>query len=144
MSEFRADSFLQAMRTSLSRFADLLWDTSRFSSALDAIERGLKRGASCREMSATLGTGIAAYEAVPMALYCFLRHPDSYSQVIHDAVFIGGDTDTIASMAGAISGAFLGRDAIPADWCDAVREETHTVRAIEELADRLQLNSPTQ
>ena len=40
-------------------------------------------------------------------------------------------------MAGAISGAFLGKGAIPARWLDAIREQTYGVNAIEALADRL-------
>jgi len=88
-------------------------------------------------MSATLGTGIAAHEGVPMALYCFLRHPNSYADVIHHAVFIGGDTDTIASMAGAVSGAHLGADSFPTDLRLAIREETYSADAFRDLADQL-------
>jgi poly(ADP-ribose) glycohydrolase ARH3 len=130
-------AYVQALRARLPYFADLMQDVSRFSLALDAVEEGLRRRATCAEMSRTLGTGVEAHEAVPMALYCFLRHPESYAEVIHQAVFIGGDTDTIASMAGAISGASLGKDAIPPEWIDAIREETYSAARIEELADRL-------
>jgi poly(ADP-ribose) glycohydrolase ARH3 len=137
LHEFDASVFLQVLRGTLSYFTDLMQDTSKFELGLDEIERGLKRGATCGEMSSILGTGIAAYEAVPMALYCFLRHPDSFTQVIHEAVFIGGDTDTIASMAGAISGAFLGKEAIPPHWLEAIREEKYTSAVIEGLADDL-------
>lgn len=129
--------FLKPLRERLAWFADLQWDTSSFAGALDAIEAGLGRGAPCAEMSAALGTGVTAHESVPMALYCFLRHPHSFSQVIHEAVFAGGDTDTIACMAGAISGAFLGANAIPERWLSAVCEEEYSVKAIEALADRL-------
>jgi poly(ADP-ribose) glycohydrolase ARH3 len=135
--QFSATSFLDPMRRALDYFTELLQNTLKFAAALDAIEQGLKSGSSCVEMSSILGTGITAYEAVPMALYCFLRHPDSYERVIHEAVFIGGDTDTIASMAGAIAGAFLGEQAIPPRWLNAVREERYTVAYIRELADRL-------
>jgi poly(ADP-ribose) glycohydrolase ARH3 len=134
---FAPDPFLHALRGGLARFSDLMQDTSRFSAALDAIGRGLARGTPCAEMSAVLGTGVAAHESVPMAFYCFLLHPDSYPDVIHEAVFAGGDTDTIASMAGAISGALLGSGAIPPRWRDAVREETYSADVIEDLADRL-------
>jgi poly(ADP-ribose) glycohydrolase ARH3 len=134
---FAPEVFLQTLRARLARFADLMQDTSRFARALDAVERGLTRGASCAVVSEELGTGIAAHEAVPMALYCFLRHPDSYADAIHQAVFIGGDTDTIASMAGALSGARLGVGAIPRGWRDAVREETWSAERIEQLADDL-------
>jgi poly(ADP-ribose) glycohydrolase ARH3 len=130
-------AFLRPLRAGLARFSDLMQDTSRFARALDSVERGLARGASCGEMSSCLGTGVAAHEAVPMALYCFLRHPHSYAEVIHQAVFIGGDTDTIASMAGALSGALLGRQAIPEHWLLAVRDERYSTAVIADLADRL-------
>lgn len=136
-AEFTASTFLQPLRGGLSYFTGLMQDTSKFDLALDEIERGLRRGAKCAEMSAILGTGIAAYEAVPMALYCFLRHFDSLEQVVHEAIFNGGDTDTIACMAGAISGAFLGKGAIPPRWLEAIREEQYTAVFFESLADRL-------
>ena len=31
-------------------------------------------------------------------------------------ISLGGDTDTIAAMAGAISGAYLGIESIPGEW----------------------------
>ncbi|HSV15744.1 MAG TPA: ADP-ribosylglycohydrolase family protein [Tepidisphaeraceae bacterium] len=137
LTRFDLAMFLGALRKSLRRFDDLLQSTTALSDAIDAIENGLARGASCLEISSVLGTGVSATEAVPMAIYCFVRHPDSFTHVIHDAVFIGGDTDTIASMAGAISGAFLGSHVIPTSWLGAVREERYTVAAVQDVADRL-------
>jgi poly(ADP-ribose) glycohydrolase ARH3 len=135
--DFTSGAFVEPLRAGLGYFADLMQDTSKFSTALDAIEHGLARGASCMEMSVTLGTGIEVYEAVPMALYCFLRHAESLADVVQQAIFIGGDTDTIASIVGAISGASLDEGAIPANWLAAVREETYPPVVIRELADRL-------
>jgi poly(ADP-ribose) glycohydrolase ARH3 len=136
-SDFAVENFLRPIRAGLSHFSESQQNTTAFTKSLDAIQDGLQRGLSCEEMSDLLGTGVAAAEAVPMAIYCFLRHPESYADVIHEAVFIGGDTDTIACMAGAISGAYLGASAIPQNWKNAVREEMHTVGAIEILADQL-------
>ena len=130
-------AFLQSLRQTLEYFSDLRQDTGKFAGALDAMEQGLARGASCGEMSEIIGTGVTAHEAVPMAIYCFLCHADSYADVIHHAVFIGGDTDTIACMAGAIPGAYLGVNAIPPAWGRAIREEKWSAQAIERLADRL-------
>jgi poly(ADP-ribose) glycohydrolase ARH3 len=130
-------AFLPPLRTALRPFADLMQDTSPFNVALDTIEDGLRRGASCSDMAAILGTGVTVHEAVPMAIYCFLRHPDSYECVLHEAIFIGGDTDTIGSMAGSLAGAFLGVDAIPSRWQSAIREKKYTPHALEVIADRL-------
>jgi poly(ADP-ribose) glycohydrolase ARH3 len=77
-SKFNPRDFLRAMRDGLVHFSDLLQDTSVFERSLDAIEEGLQRQRSCMEMSSVFGTGVAAHEAVPVAAYCFLRHPDSY------------------------------------------------------------------
>jgi ADP-ribosylglycohydrolase len=136
-TDFDSAAFLRPLRSSLTRFSDLLQDTSPFTAALDEIERGLSRGASCAEVSKVLGNGATAHDAVPMAIYCFLRYPHAYADMIRHAVFLGGDTDTIASMAGAISGAFLGRQAIPPHWINAIREDTYSPVVIAGLADQL-------
>jgi poly(ADP-ribose) glycohydrolase ARH3 len=81
---------------------------------------------------ARLGTGIEAHEAVPTAIYCFLCHPDSFRDTIRLAISLGGDTDTIAAMAGAIAGARLGERAIPASWVD----RTEAAPTVRHLADR--------
>jgi ADP-ribosylglycohydrolase len=51
--------------------------------------------------------------SVLWSLYSFLRTPEDYCQTIRTAIAIGGDVDTTAAMAGAISGAHLGLEAIP-------------------------------
>jgi len=73
------------------------------------------------EVIYTLGNGISAYESVPTAIYCFLRAQDEipgietdnvFRRTIQYAITLGGDTDTIACMAGAIAGAHLGDESI--------------------------------
>ncbi|MEW6586097.1 MAG: ADP-ribosylglycohydrolase family protein, partial [Nitrospirota bacterium] len=61
--------------------------------------------------------GISGFviSSVLWSLYAFLRTPGDYWQTICTAIGAGGDTDTTAAMAGAISGAHLGIDAIPVD-----------------------------
>jgi ADP-ribosylglycohydrolase len=48
------------------------------------------------------------------SLYSFLRTPDDYWATMCTAIAVGGDVDTTAAMAGAVSGAYLGLGAIPA------------------------------
>ncbi|XP_011064076.1 PREDICTED: poly(ADP-ribose) glycohydrolase ARH3-like [Acromyrmex echinatior] len=64
-----------------------------------------------------LGVNVRALESVPTAIFCFLkaqrrikkiRTDNPLRRVIQYAISLGGDTDTIASMAGAIAGAFYG------------------------------------
>jgi len=48
-------------------------------------------------------------------------------------ISLGGDTDTTASMAGAISGAYLGIDAIPSDWIEQVENRDYISRLAHKL-----------
>jgi len=58
---------------------------------------------------------------------------NEFQRTVIYAVLLGGDTDTIASMAGAIAGAWYGIDCIPAEWSDACEA---TCKA-KQLADKL-------
>ena len=82
---------------------------------------------------AVLGNGIEAPRSVPTAIYSFLLQPKSYKDTVIYAISLGGDTDTIASMAGAISGAYLGIEAIPQEW----RAKLENRAYIETLAEGL-------
>jgi poly(ADP-ribose) glycohydrolase ARH3 len=82
---------------------------------------------------AVLGNGIEAPRSVPTAIYCFLLQPKSYEDCVIYAISLGGDTDTIACMAGAISGAYLGVEAIPQEW----RAKLENRDYIEALAEKL-------
>ena len=53
--------------------------------------------------------------SVLWSLYAFLKSPDDYWRTICIAIRVGGDVDTTAAMAGAVSGARLGLGALPQD-----------------------------
>jgi len=95
--------------------------------------RLLLPAAAPADAAAALGNGVAAHEAVPAALYSFLSHAGSFSDAVIYAVSLGGDTDTIACMTGALAGARLGEQAIPAVWHRRVEDAAR----LRELADAL-------
>ena len=80
-----------------------------------------------------LGNGIEAFNSVPTAIYSFLAQPDSFFEAVLCAISLGGDTDTIGAMTGAISGAYLGVESIPDRWRNKLENRDY----IEELASRL-------
>ncbi len=82
---------------------------------------------------AELGHGIEAFNSVPTAIYSFLAHPHSFAGAVLYAISLGGDTDTIGAMTGAISGAYLGVESIPADW----RAKLENSHYIADLAEKL-------
>ena len=58
-------------------------------------------------------------DTLEAAVWCFIN-TDSYKDCVLKAVNLGGDTDTIASVAGGLAGIYYGRDSIPQEWRDAV------------------------
>jgi poly(ADP-ribose) glycohydrolase ARH3 len=57
---------------------------------------------------AALGNRIEALHSVPTAIASFALTPESFEATVSNAIFLGGDTDTLAAMAGALSGAYVG------------------------------------
>jgi ADP-ribosylglycohydrolase len=51
--------------------------------------------------------------SVLWSVYSFLRHRDNFWEAISTAISIGGDVDTTGAMTGALSGAWLGFEALP-------------------------------
>jgi len=70
-----------------------------------------------------LGLSPFVTSTVLWALYSFLHSPDDYWTTICTAIRIGGDTDTLAAMAGAISGARLGPEALPQPLLDRLTDQ---------------------
>jgi poly(ADP-ribose) glycohydrolase ARH3 len=66
------------------------------------------------EQLAGLGNRIEALHSVPTAIASFALTPESFEATIAHVIFLGGDVDTMAAMAGAISGAYLGAGRLPA------------------------------
>jgi ADP-ribosylglycohydrolase len=76
-----------------------------------------------------------ARETVPVALALFyLAQGDPQQTILFGANF-GRDADTIASMAGALAGAFKGASAFPAPWLEKV--EAENPRSQQALAEKL-------
>jgi poly(ADP-ribose) glycohydrolase ARH3 len=93
---------------------------------------------------APLGNGIAALESVPTAIASFALTPYSYAGTIGNVILLGGDTDTMAAMAGAISGAFLGTAAIGCALIDRLEDAIQGRTYLVELADRLHATHTAQ
>lgn len=62
---------------------------------------------------AALGNRIEALHSVPTAIASLALTPESFEDTICDVIFLGGDTDTLAAMAGALSGAYVGVSRLP-------------------------------
>ena len=72
---------------------------------------------------AQVGTSVASAQAIPMAFALLARDPSP--RALLDAANIGGDTDTIGAIAGAILGGALGEQVLPADSLSMIEEVSH-------------------
>ena len=124
-AELPQDAFIQQ----LLNFAQ----TPEMREKLSVMEKLLAQNVAPMFAGMGLGQGIAAHESVPFAIYAFLRYPDSFEQCLFCAALNSGDRDTVAAMAGAISGAYLGSKVIPSAW----REKLENLTTIENLALKL-------
>ena len=129
--------FLGTLKIALSHFERCGQDTSVYHKALARIAEGIAKNMPAQKMADLLGNGIKAQEAVPMAIYCFLANRDSFERAVEAAIFLGGDTDTIGSMTGAISGAALGESCLPERWLRRVSETTYTPEKVRQVAREL-------
>lgn len=80
-----------------------------------------------------------ARETVPVTLSLFLLAKGDPKEVILMGANFGRDTDTIASMAGALAGALRGASALPPDWAAKAaagsgRDQEALARALEGIA----------
>jgi ADP-ribosylglycohydrolase len=101
--------------------------------------RGLVRGpaADPLELVYTLvGTGVATQEAVPAAFALTSLHPADPWAGCLAAAGLGGDSDTVAAMVGAILGACTGLSAFPGHAVDSLAAANPELR-LTDLADRL-------
>lgn len=83
--------------------------------------------------SERLGLSVEVHESLPFAIYSFLRRPSSFEDCLYCAILNGGDRDTLGAMACAVSGAYLGIEAIPQEW----RQKLENGPYIESLARKL-------
>lgn len=79
------------------------------------------------------GTGFSVMQAVPLAIGIAMRHPYDFRAAVCEAVNMGGDTDTIASMVGAIVGACVGEDGIPQEFKEACHSSAQALTLADEL-----------
>ncbi|WP_194909107.1 ADP-ribosylglycohydrolase family protein [Catenulispora rubra] len=75
------------------------------------------------------GEGWIAEEALATALLCFLMYPDEPVRALGRAAATGGDSDSIAALAGAFLGARHGIEAFPSDWPERIEYRDRLARA---------------
>lgn len=99
--------------------------------------RLVERDVDHQRVVARLGNGTTALGSVVTAAFCFARYPDSFADAVWYAISLAGNTAAIAAMVGAISGAYLGPEAVPAQWLEALADDQINRKRVASLASRL-------
>lgn len=66
----------------------------------------------------SIGGGWTGHEALAIAVYSAVKHPDSFEDAVISCVNHSGDSDSTGAVCGNIMGCLLGRSAIPAHFTD--------------------------
>ncbi len=90
-----------------------------------------------RVLKNKLGNSISATESSVTAIYFALKYrAKEYSSMLNDIYTLGGDTDTIGAMAGAIWGAFNGSKAIDQNRIDSIENSQKIIELSKQLYDK--------
>jgi poly(ADP-ribose) glycohydrolase ARH3 len=115
-------------------FAELLGacDSEEYRSKIEEASR-----AQGLDDLAELGNRIEALHSVPTAIASFALTPESFEDTVSTVIFLGGDTDTLAAMAGALSGAYLGAGRLPGRLVGLLESSPKGRAYLQQLAEQL-------
>jgi ADP-ribosyl-[dinitrogen reductase] hydrolase len=108
---------------------------------LHKVEDHVARDAPAVELADAMGLrhGVSGYvyHTVPLALYCWRRHPTDFRQAVEEMIDLGGDSDSTGAIVGGIVGAAVGAGGIPKEWLDGLFEWPRSVAWMRKLAEHL-------
>jgi len=89
------------------------------------------------ELGLSKGVSGYIYHTVPVVLHVWFCHPEDFHSAVVEAVYCGGDTDTVAAIIGGIVGAAVGKQGIPQEMITNLWEWPITVQWLESLGETL-------
>lgn len=105
--------------------------------AVTSAQRGQTTQDFARELGLARGVSGYIYHTLPVVLHAWFSCQNDFRSVVTTVIRCGGDTDTTAAIAGAIVGAGVGKQGIPAEWLDGLCEWPRNAAWIEKLGERL-------
>lgn len=129
-SEFEICDFLKELVYEL--------DGNELKSSLLAIVDAIESKLSPRQFAEDQGweNRVFGYinQTVPAAVYCWAHARGNFEKAVSDAIMLGGDSDSVGAIVGALMGAEVGRDQLPASWLASLGEWPRTKPWMDELA----------
>lgn len=110
---------------------------NRLRIALDISARHTFLEAFLRELEGSVGNSVNAHESIPTAIAIFAFCKGNPWETIMACANAGNDTDSIATMAGAIAGAYKGFNALPKDKYEIFYQVNKKDFDVESIASQL-------
>lgn len=117
-----------------------LVESEEMQSRLDELREALSEGLSVRTFADRIGSrpgqvsGFAP-DTAAVALFAWMRHRGDFRETLASVVAAGGDTDTVAFVAGSLAGIDSGAEGMPKDWVAGLRDHPIQVQFLQALAD---------
>lgn len=114
---------LETEELNINELLDLLQKNAKsaiFKDQLSKVKELLESDVSYEEAEKILGASTKVQKSFPYALYCFLKNPDNYKEILISAININGDSDSVAAIAGSLYGALHGYSSLPKEWVEKV------------------------
>jgi ADP-ribosyl-[dinitrogen reductase] hydrolase len=111
----------------------------------EQLERALVNQLSVLDYATQIGCerGVSGFapNTVAVALFAWLRHRGNFADTLSAVISCGGDTDTVAAIAGGICGAEVGLAGIPQPWIDGICDWPRSTKYIQKLATAFASNA---
>lgn len=119
-----------------------LVSTGEMQTRFRQLESSLQERHSVSEYASCIGseTRVSGFapDTVSVALYAWLRHRGDFRLILAEAIFCGGDTDTVAAIAGGISGCETAEQDMPDTWLSGLCEQPRSTAYLRQLAAALE------
>jgi ADP-ribosyl-[dinitrogen reductase] hydrolase len=102
--------------------------------AIEAGERAITPKSFAEELGLDHGVSGFIVLTVPAAIYCWFANQGRFRDSIEAAVCLGGDSDTVGAIVGALAGTQFGSDQIPVEWTAQLAEWPCSLAWIDDLA----------
>lgn len=93
---------------------------------------------SSNEALKKLGKGWTGHEAIACALYCVIKNNMDFEKTVIMAANTEGDSDSIASIAGGIVGAYVGYDKLPKRFLRGLENREELFRISKRLYEKIE------
>jgi poly(ADP-ribose) glycohydrolase ARH3 len=124
----------------VTNLREVLWrGRIEYMKALNKIEEMViqERKLPARQVVQVFGNGVEALFSVPSACYIAITYGPDFCDAVRAAISLGGDTDTIAGMVGAIVGAQVGEKGFPEGWIEQLEDGPRGRSFARNMADKL-------